>query len=168
MSDFKRAHQEPSDCRPWRYRAGLTPLTTAALSSTPPHSYDPSPAHPAPAISPGPSSAPWYWCCSSPSPSGPSSSLPFASPSALHLAIRYPCPLAPLSSLLVRANTKSDPSYHMNGLSRQYIPKQPEFAFISHLELLFITNRINHQPRICLDFMTPFDVFFEHPVALDS
>ena len=57
---------------------------------------------------------------------------------------------------------------NMNGLVRQYIPKQREFASITEHELLVITNRLNHRPRKCLDFMTPFEVFFEQPVALDS
>jgi len=57
----------------------------------------------------------------------------------------------------------------MNGLVRQYIPKQREFDSITDPELLSITKRLkNHRPRICFDFMTPFEVFFEHPVALDS
>jgi IS30 family transposase len=57
---------------------------------------------------------------------------------------------------------------NMNGLVRQYIPKQREFVSITDPELLSITNRLNHRPRKYLDFMTPFEVFFEHPVALDS
>jgi IS30 family transposase len=57
---------------------------------------------------------------------------------------------------------------NMNGLVRQYIPQEREFASITEHELLVITNRLNHRPRKCLDFMTPFEVFFEQPVALDS
>jgi IS30 family transposase len=57
---------------------------------------------------------------------------------------------------------------NMNGLVRQYIPKNREFASITEHELLVITNRLNHRPRKCLDFMSPFEVFFEHSVALAS
>ena len=57
---------------------------------------------------------------------------------------------------------------NMNGLVRQYIPKQREFASITDHELLVITNRLNQRPKKCLDFMTPFEVFFDQPVALDS
>jgi len=57
---------------------------------------------------------------------------------------------------------------NMNGLVRQYIPKNREFASITEHELFVITNRLNHRPRKCLDFMTPFEVFFEKPVALGS
>jgi len=57
---------------------------------------------------------------------------------------------------------------NMNGLVRQYIPKRRQFDTISEHELLFITNRLNHRPRKCLDFRTPIEVFFEHSVALAS
>jgi len=51
---------------------------------------------------------------------------------------------------------------NMNGLVRQYIPKRREFDTISEHELSFITNRLNHRPRKCLDYRTPFEVFLEH------
>jgi IS30 family transposase len=35
-------------------------------------------------------------------------------------------------------------------------------------EVLFITNCLNHRPRKCLDFRTPFEVFFDHSAALAS
>jgi len=57
---------------------------------------------------------------------------------------------------------------NMNGLVRQYIPKQRALDSITDHELLFITNRLNHRPRKCLDFRTPFEVFFERSVALGS
>ena len=57
---------------------------------------------------------------------------------------------------------------NMNGLVRQYIPKPREFDTISEHELLFITRRLNHRPRKCLDFRTPSEVFLEHSVALAS
>jgi IS30 family transposase len=57
---------------------------------------------------------------------------------------------------------------NMNGLVRQYIPKHRELESITDNDLLFVTNRLNHRPRKCLDFKTPFEVFFEHSVALGS
>ncbi len=57
---------------------------------------------------------------------------------------------------------------NLNGLVRQYIPKRREFDTITEHDLLFITNRLNHRPRKCLDFRTPIEVFFEHSVALAS
>jgi IS30 family transposase len=57
---------------------------------------------------------------------------------------------------------------NMNGLVRQYVPKNRDLASVTDVELLLINNRLNHRPRKCLDFRTPFEVFFEHLVALTS
>jgi transposase, IS30 family len=56
-----------------------------------------------------------------------------------------------------------------NGLIRQYMPKTRSFKNLSFQEETRIMDRINLRPRKCLDFRTPFEVFFEHqPVALTS
>lgn len=57
---------------------------------------------------------------------------------------------------------------NMNGLIRQYIPKTQDFATVTHTDLLRIMNRLNHRPRKCLDFQSPFEVFFDQSVALTS
>jgi transposase, IS30 family len=57
---------------------------------------------------------------------------------------------------------------NMNGLIRQYIPKTQDFATVTHADLMWIMNRLNHRPRKCLDFQSPFEVFFEQSVALTS
>jgi IS30 family transposase len=57
---------------------------------------------------------------------------------------------------------------NMNGLVRQYIPKDRELASVTIDELDQITHRLNHRPRKCLDFKSPFEVFFGQPVALTS
>ncbi|NIN61643.1 MAG: IS30 family transposase [Gammaproteobacteria bacterium] len=57
---------------------------------------------------------------------------------------------------------------NMNGLVRQYIPKNRELSSVTNDELEQIMLKLNHRPRKCLDFMSPFEVFFEHPVALPS
>lgn len=57
---------------------------------------------------------------------------------------------------------------NMNGLIRQYIPKTQDFATVTHADLLRIMNRLNHRPRKCLDFQSPFEVFFDQSVALTS
>lgn len=57
---------------------------------------------------------------------------------------------------------------NMNGLVRQYIPKSRELTSVTHDELDQITHRLNHRPRKCLDFRSPFEVFFGQPVALTS
>jgi len=57
---------------------------------------------------------------------------------------------------------------NMNGLVRQYIPKKRNFASVTNFELIHIMKRLNHRPRKCLDFMSPFEVFFDQSVALTS
>jgi IS30 family transposase len=57
---------------------------------------------------------------------------------------------------------------NMNGLIRQYIPKDRDLATVSEVELVAIMNKLNHRPRKCLDFQTPFEVFFQKSVALMS
>jgi IS30 family transposase len=57
---------------------------------------------------------------------------------------------------------------NMNGLVRQYIPKERNFASVADVELIQIMKRLNYRPRKCLDFMSPFEVFFNQSVALTS
>jgi IS30 family transposase len=57
---------------------------------------------------------------------------------------------------------------NMNGLLRQYIPKKRNFASVTNVELIQIMKRLNYRPRKCLDFMSPFEVFFGQSVALTS
>ena len=57
---------------------------------------------------------------------------------------------------------------NMNGLIRQYIPKTQDFTAVTDNHLMWIMNRLNHRPRKCLDFLSPFEVFFDQSVALTS
>ena len=58
---------------------------------------------------------------------------------------------------------------NMNGLVRQYIPKDRDFSSVTDQELKMILHRLNHRPRKCLDFCSPFEVFFDQsPVALNT
>jgi IS30 family transposase len=57
---------------------------------------------------------------------------------------------------------------NMNGLVRQYLPKKTDFNQVTNTELIWIMDRLNLRPRKCLDFRTPFEVFFDLPVALDT
>jgi IS30 family transposase len=58
---------------------------------------------------------------------------------------------------------------NMNGLVRQYIPKNRNLATVTHQEMDVIMHKLNHRPRICLDFRSPFEVFFEQSsVALKT
>ena len=56
-----------------------------------------------------------------------------------------------------------------NGLIRQYLPKSRSLKEVSLEEEIMIMDQLNLRPRKCLDFMTPFEVFFEHQfVALTT
>ena len=56
-----------------------------------------------------------------------------------------------------------------NGLVRQYLPKDRDLSTVSAQEEIMIMDRLNLRPRKCLDFKTPFEVFFEYQlVALTS
>ncbi len=57
---------------------------------------------------------------------------------------------------------------NMNGLIRQYIPKKRKFTSVNETEVELIMDRLNNRPRKCLDFMSPFEMFFSHSVALQS
>lgn len=57
---------------------------------------------------------------------------------------------------------------NMNGLVRQYLPKKTDFSAVTDADLIWIMDRLNLRPRKCLDFRTPFEVFFELSVALDT
>jgi IS30 family transposase len=45
-----------------------------------------------------------------------------------------------------------------NGLIRQYLPKKTSFKNIPDALITFIQDRLNHRPRKCLDFQTPYEV----------
>jgi IS30 family transposase len=55
-----------------------------------------------------------------------------------------------------------------NGLVRQYFPKNANFANITFKESFDVMDKLNHRPRKCLDFFTPYEVFYQLPVALTS
>jgi IS30 family transposase len=56
----------------------------------------------------------------------------------------------------------------MNGLVRQYLQKKTEFSRIANAELIRLMDQPNLRPRKCLEFQTPFEVFFNQPIALDT
>lgn len=61
---------------------------------------------------------------------------------------------------------------NVNGLLRQYFPKTLDFTTIVTGDLRRAENRLNHRPRKCLGYKTPFEVFFNTTtrlvVAVDS
>jgi IS30 family transposase len=63
---------------------------------------------------------------------------------------------------------------NINGLIRQYLPKQTDLRDVTEEQLQFIMDRLNHRPRRTLGFKTPYEVFLNHSrwkplrVALES
>ena len=56
-----------------------------------------------------------------------------------------------------------------NGLIRQYLPKSRNLSTVTVQEETMVMDRLNLRPRKCLDFLTPYEVFFgHHPVALTT
>jgi IS30 family transposase len=47
----------------------------------------------------------------------------------------------------------------VNGLIRQYLPKQTDLRYVTNDRLRFIMDRLNHRPRKTLGFKTPYEVF---------
>ena len=50
---------------------------------------------------------------------------------------------------------------HTNGLIRQFFPKGTNFKIVSPEEVEKAVELINNRPRKCLDYRTPFEVFYE-------
>lgn len=48
-----------------------------------------------------------------------------------------------------------------NGLLRRYFPKGCNFHEISHDKIHEVVDRLNHRPRKCLNFRTPYEVLFK-------
>ncbi len=55
---------------------------------------------------------------------------------------------------------------NMIGLLRRFLKREQDFTQISPRKLRAIQDRINHRPRKCLDYRTPYEVFYETNVAL--
>lgn len=51
---------------------------------------------------------------------------------------------------------------HHNGRLRRYFPKGTDFSSITETELHDVITAINNQPRKCLDWSTPAEIFHEH------
>ena len=53
-----------------------------------------------------------------------------------------------------------------NDMIRFFFPKGFDFRSVADQEISFVENLLNNRPRKCLDWKTPFEVFFENCVAL--
>ncbi len=49
-----------------------------------------------------------------------------------------------------------------NGLLRFYFPKGTDFLAVTEEELHFIIEKVNHRPRKCLNYQTPYEVLFQN------
>lgn len=49
---------------------------------------------------------------------------------------------------------------NMNGLIRQYFPKDRDLRTVTDGEVQFAMERLNNRPRKCLGYRTPNEVFF--------
>ena len=50
-----------------------------------------------------------------------------------------------------------------NGLLRQYLPKGSDLSRLSSVQLRSYVFALNHRPRKCLDYRSPFEVFHNKP-----
>ena len=48
-----------------------------------------------------------------------------------------------------------------NGLIRQYFPKGTNFSNLKEEDISIVDMRLNHRPRKCLGFSSPYMVFFQ-------
>jgi IS30 family transposase len=51
---------------------------------------------------------------------------------------------------------------------RQYFPKKTDFSKVTLSQTMLAVDKLNHRPRKRLDFKSPFEVFFDPSVALQS
>jgi transposase, IS30 family len=58
---------------------------------------------------------------------------------------------------------------NMNGLIRQYFPKDRYFNTVDDVDIQIVMERLNNRPRKCLGYLTPSEVFFNKSfVALET
>ena len=57
---------------------------------------------------------------------------------------------------------------HVNGLVRQYFPKNEDLKNVDKERILFVQNRINQRPRKSLKFEKPKNIFLQNFVALET
>ena len=55
-----------------------------------------------------------------------------------------------------------------NGLLRQFFPKGTNFKIVKAEDVQKAVELINNRPRKCLDYRTPFEVFYELSSYLDA
>ena len=53
-----------------------------------------------------------------------------------------------------------------NGLIREYLPKSKEIATVDNSTINQMIEKLNNRPRKCLDWRTPYEVFFDKVLRL--
>ena len=53
-----------------------------------------------------------------------------------------------------------------NGLLREYFPKGRDFTMVDDQTIQLWENKLNNRPRKCLNWKTPYEVFYEENVHL--
>ena len=53
-----------------------------------------------------------------------------------------------------------------NGLLREYFPKKTDLANVSGKKVQVVEDKLNHRPRKCLGYLSPFEVLFRTPLHL--
>jgi len=53
------------------------------------------------------------------------------------------------------AHTKVSDAHNTNGLISQFILKGTDFLKVSHDDIEFVENRLNHRPMKCIEFDRP-------------
>ena len=48
-----------------------------------------------------------------------------------------------------------------NGFIRRYLPKKTDFDTVSNAEIKLIQDKHNHRPMKCLNFRTPYEVYWK-------
>ncbi|MEK7992831.1 MAG: IS30 family transposase, partial [Planctomycetota bacterium] len=52
---------------------------------------------------------------------------------------------------------------NINGLLRQYLPKGTDLTRVTPRQLQSHVRALNHRPRKCLGYLSPFEVFYPRP-----
>ncbi|OBX11291.1 hypothetical protein QV09_02880, partial [Gallibacterium salpingitidis] len=53
-----------------------------------------------------------------------------------------------------------------NGLLRQYCPKGMDMTPVSEVKIQAAVDKLNHRPRKCLNWKTPYEVYFDKVLHL--
>ncbi|KRM23624.1 hypothetical protein FC90_GL000088 [Latilactobacillus graminis DSM 20719] len=61
----------------------------------------------------------------------------------------------------IRTLRQRGTSENINGLIREYLPKAADIDPLDDDYLRELTEKLNKRPRKCLDWKTPYEIFFQ-------